>query len=128
MKRMPVDSVLDLVQRQADRQEHASALLAPGRAAIGYRQLADHVTQTAGVLAHLGIRRNDRVAVVLPNGPAMATAFLAVASAGACAPLNPDYRAPEYEFYLSDLNARALIVREGDSSPVVEVARKRRIP
>ena len=40
-------------------------------------------------LNELGIGRGDRVAIVLPNGPEMATAFVAVASAATAAPLNP---------------------------------------
>ena len=50
-----------------------------------------------------GIGRGDRVAIVLPNGPEMATAFLAVAAGATTAPLNPAYRADEFEFYLTDL-------------------------
>jgi acyl-CoA synthetase (AMP-forming)/AMP-acid ligase II len=61
---------------------------------------------------------------VLNNGPEMATAFISVAAGAASAPLNPAYRADEFEFYLSDLNARGLIVEAGSTSPAVEVARK----
>ena len=39
----------------------------------------------------------------------MALAFLAVSSAATFAPLNPACRTNEFEFYLSDLNAKALI-------------------
>jgi acyl-CoA synthetase (AMP-forming)/AMP-acid ligase II len=59
---------------------------------------------------------------VLANGPEMATCFLACASGVASAPLNPAYRADEFEFYLSDLHARALIVEQGSDSPAVAVA------
>jgi hypothetical protein len=43
----------------------------------------------------------------------MATCFMACASGVTSAPLNPAYRADEFEFYLSDLNAKALIVEHG---------------
>src|SRR3989304_6047624 len=76
----------------------------------------------------MGIRRDDRVAVVLSNGPAMAIAFLATAIAGISAPLNPAYRESEFDFYLSDLNAKALIVQEGIDSPAMTVACRRGIP
>ena len=65
---------------------------------------------------------------MLPNGPEMATAFLSVASAGVSAPLNPAYVDDEFEFYLSDLQAKALIVEAGSDSPAVEVARKLGVP
>jgi len=65
---------------------------------------------------------------VLANGPCMASAFLSVAAAAASAPLNPAYRADEFEFYLNDLQARGLIVEAGSDSPAVAVARKLGVP
>jgi acyl-CoA synthetase (AMP-forming)/AMP-acid ligase II/acyl carrier protein len=69
----------------------------------------------------------DRVAVVLPNGPGMAVAFLGVATAAACAPLNPGYTSEEFDFYLQDLDARAVVVASKEDSPVRDVARTRGI-
>ena len=74
-----------------------------------------------------GIGRNDRVAIVLPDGPEMVVAFLSIAAGATSAPLNPSYRAPEFEFHLSDLRAKALVVLGGTNSPAVEVARNRAI-
>ena len=82
---------------------------------------------TLARLNALGLGRQDTVAVVLPNGPEMATAFLATSAALTSAPLNPAYRASEFEFYLADLQARAVIVPAGGDSPVVEVARQMHI-
>ena len=64
----------------------------------------------------------DRVAIVLDNGPEMAAAFLCVAAGATAAPLNPAYRADEFEFYLSDLNAKILVIERDKASPAVEVA------
>jgi acyl-CoA synthetase (AMP-forming)/AMP-acid ligase II/acetyltransferase-like isoleucine patch superfamily enzyme/acyl carrier protein len=58
----------------------------------------------------------------------MAVAFLAVAAGATCAPLNPAYTEDEFEFYISDLNARALIVAAGMQSPARVVARRHRLP
>jgi len=68
------------------------------------------------------------VAIVLPNGPEMATAFLTIGCGATTAPLNPAYRTEEFEFYLSDLNARALVILEGMESPSRAVASARNIP
>ena len=43
---------------------------------------------------------------MLPNGPEMAAAFVAIAAGATTAPLNPAYRAEEFEFYLTDLGPR----------------------
>ncbi len=63
-----------------------------------------------------------RVAIVLPNGPEMAVAFLGVASGAVCAPLNPAYRAAELRFYLEDTRAEVLILDGNDSGPARAVA------
>ena len=104
--------------------DSAPALSAPGAIALSYQTLRAQADQTVSALNALGIGRGDRVAIVLPNGPTMASAFLSVAAGAASAPLNPAYRADEFEFYLSDLQAKGLIVEAGSQSPAVEVARK----
>jgi acyl-CoA synthetase (AMP-forming)/AMP-acid ligase II len=101
-----------------------TALGAPGGKPLTYAAFRAHVERTVGRLNQFGIGRNDRVAIVLPNGPQMASAFVAVAAGAAACPLNPAYRADEFEFYLSDLKAKALLVEQGSQSPALEVARK----
>ncbi len=110
------------------RQPNAAAILAPNRIPLTYLELRDRIHYVLNQLNSIGIGRNDRVAIVLPNGPEMAVAFLAVAAAATCAPLNPNYRAPEFEFYLSDLKAKALIIQAGIDSPAVEIAQAQNIP
>jgi len=121
-------SATTLAQLLQNGTDSAPAILAPGRPILTYDALRKHVTRTAQTLRGFGIGRNDRVAIVLPNGPEMATAFVAVANAATSAPLNPAYRADEFDFYLSDLNPKALIVARGDEGPVTQMARKRKIP
>ncbi len=117
----PAATILELLASTAE-----PALLAPGRPALDHAGLLRQIEDGMRALRRLGIRRGDRVAMVLPNGPETAAAFLAVASAASAAPLNPAYRADELDFYLGDLRARA-VVTAGDG-PVVEVARARGVP
>ena len=56
--------------------------------------------------------------------PDLAAAFLGVAAYAACAPLNPSYRRDEFEFYLSDLRAKAIIVPADADLPARDVARR----
>jgi acyl-CoA synthetase (AMP-forming)/AMP-acid ligase II len=118
------DTMHRLLQRGAD---NAPAIGAPGRLWLthaGLRRLAD---TTAARLNAMGIGRGDRVAMVLPNGPEMAALFVTTACAATTAPLNPAYKAEEFDFYLSDLNARALIVQQGMETPARAVAAARGI-
>ncbi len=98
------------------------AISAPGRLPLTHGALRGQIESTLARLNALGLGRNDRVAIVLDNGPEMAACFMACASGVASAPLNSAYRAEEFEFYLSDLHARALIVAQGSTSPAIEVA------
>jgi len=102
----------------------AVAVEAPDRTPLRYGELAALVARTKGSLRGFGVARQDRVALVLDNGPEMACAFVAIASACTAAPLNPAYREDEFAFYLSDLQARALVVAHGSSSASVAAARK----
>ena len=112
------------VERMAAGADDAIAHPAPGFAGLSFAALRAQVHDTVAALNAMGIGRGDRVAIVLNNGPEMATAFISVAAGAASAPRNPAYRADEFEFYLSDLNARGLIVEAGSTSPAVEGARK----
>lgn len=98
------------------------AIGAPGRSWLSYDGLRNLTAEVAYSLNAMGIDASDRVAIVLPNGPEMATAFASVAQAATTAPLNPAYREEEYVFYLEDLKAKALLVMEGYDGPAFAAA------
>ena len=104
------------------------AIGAPGRPWLDYAGLKKLVDTTLATLNGVGIGREDRLAMVVPNGPEMASSFIAVASGCSSAPLNPAYRADEFEFYLDDLKPKAVIVQQGMDSPVRAVAGKVGVP
>jgi len=108
----------------ASGRDDAIAIAAHEAKPLTYAGLRSVIHRTQRSLNELGIGRSDRVAIVLPNGPEMATAFLGVASATASAPLNPAYRQDDFEFYLEDLKAKALIVEAGSESPALRAAEK----
>src|SRR5690348_10805263 len=107
----------------------APALSAPGGSPpLTYRALRKHVADITAWLAAQGIGPGDRVGIVLDNGPEMAAAFLSIGSAATAAPLNPSYRAEEFEFYLTDLRAKLLVIAAGKDSPSLGVADKLGVP
>jgi len=91
-------------------------------------QLQALIETNLATLNRMGIGRGDRVGIILPNGPETATAFLAVAAGATAAPLNPAYQAPEFEFYLADLKAKALLIQAGMDSPARQAATQLAIP
>lgn len=118
-------TVVDLLSRGGDE---APALMGPGRSRMTYRELRALVAETVAGLNGAGLGRDDRIAIVLPNGPEMAAAFVAIAAGFVTAPLNPAYREEEFDFYLSDLKAAALVIQKGMESPSRAVAARRGVP
>jgi acyl-coenzyme A synthetase/AMP-(fatty) acid ligase len=64
------------------------AIIVPGRLRLTYRDLREQVSAAADGLAQLGVGRDDRVALVFPNGVEAIVLFLAASSVGTAAPLN----------------------------------------
>ncbi|MGI3779027.1 MAG: acyl--CoA ligase [Janthinobacterium lividum] len=121
----PADTMHALLRTGAD---DAPAIGAPDRAPLthgGLRALAD---ATVASLNAMGIGRGDRVAIVLPNGPEMAAAFICVAAGATTAPLNPAYKPDELDFYLSDLKPRAMLVLAGAETPARDAATRAGVP
>jgi len=112
-------TIRELIQAGADTAE---AIGAPGREALTYAGLRSLADATVVRLNDLGVGRNDPVAIVLPNGPEMASAFVAIGAGATTAPLNPAYTRDEFRFYLDDLEARLLVVDAGSTSPALDVA------
>ena len=115
-------SLTSAVTRRGAENPAAVAILAPSRPALSHGALSTLIASTAESLRELGVRREDRVALLVPPGPEAATAFLGIASAAACAPLNPGLRPSEIEFALGDFGARTLIIAPPVPPPVEDLA------
>jgi acyl-CoA synthetase (AMP-forming)/AMP-acid ligase II len=119
-----VTTVAELL-RQGNSQ--ADAIGAPERRTMTRGELTALVDRVGGALRGVGVGPQDAVAIVMPNGPEMAAMFLAVACAATAAPLNPAYREDEFDFYLDDLQAKALLILAGPDAPARAVAARRGI-
>ena len=115
----PITTIAELISAGADE---GIAICAPDARPLTYSALRACMQRTTTTLNAMGIGNGDRVAILLPNGPEMAAAFTCIAAGATAAPLNPAYQAHEIEFYLSDLNAKALVVEKGSDSPALEIA------
>jgi len=111
-----------------DQNDNSVALTSESSPPLLYKDLKSFVNKIASQLAGNGISNKDRAAIVLPNGPFMASSFLTLSSYMSAAPLNPSYKTNEYEFYLKDLNPKIVIVEPNSSNEVVGVAKNLNIP
>src|ERR1700674_4225960 len=106
-------TIAELLERGPDAQP---ALMAPEGAMLTYRALRDLTAETVRRLSALGLRRGERVAIVLPNGPEAIVMFLAVAQVATACPMNPAYKEREFRFYFDDTGATFLVVPRGDAA------------
>lgn len=106
----------------ASHPADATAIGAPNRPWMTFGGLRAQTDATLAALHAAGIGRGDRVAIVLPNGPEMASAFVTIAQGAVTAPLNPSYKLDEFDFYLSDLKARAIVLPVDYDGAALEAA------
>jgi acyl-CoA synthetase (AMP-forming)/AMP-acid ligase II/thioesterase domain-containing protein/acyl carrier protein len=117
-----------LLAARAREDRDRAAIRAPGRDDLGYGALHGLALEVAAGLGERGLGRGDRVALVLGNGPEAAAAFLAVAGAATCAPLNPAYTEDELAFSFDDLGVRAVVVEAAGSSRARAAAERLSLP
>ena len=98
------------------------ALVSPEGPTLTYDNLRTQVARLMGQLKDFGIHKEDRVAIVLPNGLEVIASFLAVTGVATAAPLNAAYKPDEFEFYLDDTNARAVITGPDAGQEAVDAA------
>jgi len=104
------DSTLGNVLAQtAKKFPSHTALLFYGKK-ISYAELDEAVNRFAQALIGLGVRKGDRVAIMLPNIPQMVIAYYGTLRSGAVAvPTNPLYHEHELEVQLKDSGAGTLV-------------------
>jgi len=112
----------------AKSSHNKKAIVSLGSEPVTFSQLNEYLIYVATTLRAAQIKRNDRVATVLPNGASMGALGLAISTCSTCAPLNPEYKASEFNFYLNDLNVKALITHSKMNTPAIAEAKKLGIP
>lgn len=124
----PVKAISNIIDWWGEKTPDAPAVLSQHDLKISYRDLRRFTVETRSALAGNSLQPGDRIAIVLPNGHLMAMSFVAVSACAVSAPLNPAFREEEFEFYLRDLRARALVTLKGFETPARRIARQQGIP
>ena len=90
---------------------------------ITYEKLAGLAARAAAGFQRLGVRRGDRIALVLPNCPQFVYSFYGALRAGAVVvPTNPLYTVPELRRQLADSGASVVVVMSKLYPVVAEAA------
>src|SRR5918992_3007539 len=106
----PLFSLLEESARRFPERPAISFPVAPMARRLTYGDLIAEVEQLARALASLGIRKGDRVGLVLPNCPQFVVAFYAIQRLGAVAVgNNPLYTQRELTHQLKDAGVEIMI-------------------
>lgn len=106
----PAMMLWELVKKSADRYPNSIATMFLG-ASLTYHELWSSIQRFATALQMMGIKKGDRIAIMLPNCPQFLIAFYGANLAGATiAAINPIYTPRELEFALKDSGAETLVI------------------
>jgi len=109
---IPDKSVVQMFDEATDKWKDKTALVFYGRK-MNYRELRDQTDRLATALADLGVKKGDRVALLLLNSPQFIIAYFAALKAGATiTAVSPVYVSPEIKHQLLDSGARFLICQD----------------
>jgi len=118
-------SVTELLDQAMKRFADRPAVRCAGRT-LTYADV-DRLSRdfAAYLQGRLGVKRGDRIAVMMPNLLAFPIAFLGIVRAGAAqVNVNPLYTARELEHQINDAGVEIIIVYTGVSATVAEVVAK----
>ena len=90
---------------------------------VTYRELNAFVNSFANALLDLGVRKGERVCLLMTNRPEYVISWFAIARiGGVVCPMNPSYREREVAYQLSNSEASAVIVQQS-LLPLIQTAR-----
>ena len=89
---------------------------------VTYTQLQEGVNRVGNALLDLGVRMEERVAILMPDNPECVYAFFGAMKIGAVAiPINTLLMAKDYEYLLNDCRARVLIIHSSLIERISEI-------
>ena len=122
---MPPRSSLTITWPKAGRKKPA---ILCGRQTVTYTRLHEAVNRFGNVLLELGVRMEERIALLLPDSPEWVYVFFGAMKIGAVAvPINTLLTTKDYEYLLNDSRARVLVVHAAFLSGLFRFAASCRI-
>lgn len=117
----PNQTLLDVVGETAgQRPDHPALLFKGGR--LTYRQLERLSDSFASSLVNLGVKKGDRIALVLANCPQFIISQMGVWKAGCIVvPINPVYSERELEHTLNECGAEIAVVMTSSYNRVKKI-------
>jgi long-chain acyl-CoA synthetase len=106
---IPDKSINDILDETAGQWPKKAAIIFYGRK-ITYAELKDQIDRFAAALSAIGIKKGDRVALLLLNSPQYVIAFFGTLKIGAVVtPVSPVYVSNEIKHQLEDSGAETIV-------------------
>jgi long-chain acyl-CoA synthetase len=110
--KIPEKSAVETFDEATDKWKNRTAVVFYGRK-ISYRELRDHVDRFATAMQDLGVKKGDRVALLLLNSPQFIIAYFGALKAGAIlTAISPVYVSPEIKHQIEDSGARIIVCQD----------------
>ena len=106
----PNKTIADFLSETAEKFSQKRAIIFFGKK-INYKELHSLTIKFANALVNMGVKKGDRVAIMLPNCPHEVIAYYSVLKIGAIVvQFNPLYTERETEYQLNDSDSEIIII------------------
>ena len=102
-------SVVDTFNETTEKWKDKTAIVFYGRK-MSYKELRDQADRFAAALHDMGVKKGDKIALLLLNSPQFIIAYIGALKAGATlTTISPVYVGPEVKYQLEDAGARMIV-------------------
>ena len=102
-------SVVDTFNENTEQWKDKTAVIFYGRK-VSYKELRDQVDRFATALQDLGVKKGDKIALLLLNSPQFIIAYMGALKAGATlTAISPVYVSSEIKYQIEDSGARMIV-------------------
>ncbi|MCU9593992.1 long-chain fatty acid--CoA ligase [Caldibacillus thermolactis] len=109
---IPDLSLPDMLQETVKKYPNHSAIYFYGRE-MSYTELGQLTDKFGAALQEKGIKKGDRIAIMLPNSPQYIISYYGILKTGGIVTqVNPMYTPTELEYILNDSEAKAIVIYE----------------
>lgn len=117
-------SLIDIFEESLEKHAEKTAYVCMG-SELSYKDLDRYSKQIAAYLQSIGLKKGDKVAVMMPNILQMPVTVLAVLRAGyVLVNVNPLYTSKELEHQLDDSDAKVLFIIENFAKTYQDIGKK----
>ena len=120
--------IFSVIKKWSNAKINKPAVQAPGSIIFSYKQLYNEINNLGLQLNNSGLKKNSKIAIVLPQGYESLLIGIAAATCSMAVPLNPEMSSKEFEYYFEKLKLNALVTKNNLlKDDILKLAEKRKI-